>query len=132
MLDPFEIKVMKLALRGEAPWIVGMRNQIPYLTVTERQSDAGGFTTKFHCSDVAIPVEIPRGEGNLPVSGYPPAINAKRSEPAEGLVSFIVWLGDDGRIRQLEACSLMDDKWPIELFNGFFEFQDDSGNIVEE
>jgi hypothetical protein len=132
VLNPFELKVMKLALRGNAPWIIGMRDQLSHLTVIDRRSDGSGFKTDFHCANTAAPVDVPRGNGEFPVNGYPPAINAKRSKPIEGLVSFIVWLGDDGRIRQLEACPLTDDQWPDDLFSSFYAFQDDEGNIIQE
>lgn len=130
MPDPFELKVMKLALRGDADWLAGMRAQLPHLTVVDRRSTGSGFTTDFDCAEVAAPVEVPRGSDNLPIKAYPPVINARRSEPTEGLVSFIVWLGHDGRIRQLEACSLTDDEWPDDLFTGFSDFQDDMGNVI--
>ncbi len=130
--EPFELKVMKLALRYDTDWINGMRAQLPYLTVLKRQSVGSGFTTDFFCSEAVEPVYIPRKEDGLPVNGYPPSINAKRSKPSEGLVSFIVWLGHDGRIRQLEACPLTDDQWPEDLFSGFYDFQDDKGNVIEE
>ena len=130
--DPFELKVIKLALRGDADWIVGMRFQLPHLTVSKRRLTGCGFMTDFYCSEAAVPVDVPRGEDGLPVRGYPPAINAKRSESPDGLVSFIVWLDHSGRIQQLEACSLSGDRWPDDLFSGFHSFQDDSGNIIEE
>ena len=123
---------MKLALRGGADWIVSMREQLPYLTVVERRLTESGFTTDFHCADAATPVNVPCGLDGLPVKEYPPAINAKRSKPTEGMVSFIVWLGQDGKIRQLEAFPLTDDQWPDDFFSGFYAFQDDSGNIIEE
>jgi hypothetical protein len=59
------------------------------------------------------------------------SINARRSEPTDGLVSFIVWLDHNGKIKQLEACPLTDDQWPDDLFSGFHSFQDNAGNIVE-
>lgn len=131
-LEPFELKVMGLALRGHDDWVAGMRDQLSHLTVSTRQATGGGFITNFHCNGSAVPVRVPRGEDGLPVRGYPPTINAKRREPTEGLVSFIVWLGQDGRIQQLEACSLTEDQWPEDLFSGFHSFQDDMGNIVEQ
>lgn len=130
--EPFELKVMKLALRGDAAWIVEMRKQLPYLTVANRKSIGSGFTTDFCCADAAAPVVVPRAADGLPVKEYPPAVNALRRSPTGGLVSFIVWLGSDGRIRQLEACPLTDDQWPEDLFEGFYAFQDDAGNMVEE
>lgn len=130
--EPFELKVMKLALRGDAAWIMGMRDQLPYLTIAERKSTGSGFTTDFCCAGAAVPVVVPRAADGLPVREYPPAVNARRRSPTEGLVSFIVWLGPDGRIRQLEACPLTDDQWPEDLFEGFYAFQDDVGNIVED
>jgi len=129
--NPFELKVMKLALRGDADWITGLRSQLPYLTVLKRQSTGSGFTTDFYCDEVAVPVDVPAREDGLPVKEYPPTINAKRSEPTDGLVSFIVWVDHKGRIRQLEACPLTDDQWPSDLFCGFHSFQDDMGNIIE-
>jgi hypothetical protein len=129
--DPFELKVMSLALRGDAAWVVGIRARLPYLTVSERRSTGSGFTTNFDCAEIAAPVNVPREEDGLPIGEYPPSINAKRSEPTDGLVSFIVWLDHNGRIRQLEACPLTDDQWPDDLFSGFHSFQDDLGNIVE-
>ncbi|WP_064575178.1 hypothetical protein [Cupriavidus gilardii] len=130
--DPFELKVMRLALQGEADWIAGMRAQMPHLTVSERRTTGRGFMTDFICAEEANPVSVPCQGNGLPVTQYPPAINARRREPVEGLVSFIVWLGDDGRISQLEACSLTDDEWPDDPFSSFYDFQDDSGNTLEK
>lgn len=122
---------MQLALRGNDDWIKGMRGQLDYLRVSDRRLVGGGFVTDFDCPEEASPVVVPRRENGLPVQGYPPAVNAKRNFPTEGLASFIVWLGQDGRIRQLEACSLTDDQWPENIFQGFEAFQDDNGNSVE-
>jgi hypothetical protein len=130
--NPFELKAMRLALRDDADWIVGMRAQLPHLTVLERKSFGRGFTTNFYCAEVAAPVNIPLRDGFFPVLEYPPTVNAKRSVPTDGLASFKVWLDVNGRIEQLEACPLTDDQWPDDLFSGFHSFQDDEGNIIED
>ncbi len=70
-----------------------------------------------------------RGGGNgLPVSSYPPTVNAIRELPVPALASFVVWVGKDGRIVELEALSLTDDLWPAQAEEGFHSFQDDQGN----
>jgi len=45
--NPFELKVMRLALRGDADWLSKLRAQLPYLTVLKRRSTGSGFTTDF-------------------------------------------------------------------------------------
>lgn len=128
--DPFEIKVMNLAIRGSSDWHRGMRKQIPFLRVTNRIFNGSGFVTYFSLTTDAEPVVVPRDDDNLPINGYPPAVNAIRSDPETGLVSFIVWLGDDGKIHRLEACALTDDQWPYSPFHGFHSFQDDDGVLI--
>lgn len=86
--EPFELKVMGLALRGNSAWVMGMRSQLPHLTVAERKSTGSGFTTDFCCADAAAPVVVPRAADGLPIREYPPAVNARRRSPTEGLVSF--------------------------------------------
>uniref|UniRef100_UPI0039F1346F hypothetical protein n=1 Tax=Bordetella sputigena TaxID=1416810 RepID=UPI0039F1346F len=71
--EPFELKVMKLALRGDADWIIGMREQLPHLTVKQRRETGVGFITVFYCDCTVYLVTILRAETGLPVRGYPPA-----------------------------------------------------------
>ncbi|WP_423934988.1 hypothetical protein [Comamonas sp. 23] len=130
-IDEFEINVMRLALRGSDDWVVKMRSQIPHLKFSKREHFNCGFVTSFNHSSKAESFAIPREDSGLPVSGYPPAINARRRYPEDGLVSFLVWLGEDGVIDRLEAVSLTDDKWPENIFDGFYDFQDDSECIVQ-
>jgi len=130
-IDEFEINVMLLALRGSDDWVVKMRSQISHLKFSKREHFNCGFVTSFNHSSKAESVVIPRDETGLPVSGYPPAINARRRYPVDGLVSFLVWVGQDGVIDRLEAVSLTDDKWPEDIFDGFYDFQDDFGCIVQ-
>jgi hypothetical protein len=132
LLSSFELRVIGLALRGGEGWLAEMRNQVAHLAVIERRAIGGGFKVIFECSNAATPVHIPKNSDGLPVKGYPPAINARRGQPVEGLVSFIVWLGRDGKISELEGCSLTDDQWPDDLFSSFYDFQDDSGHVIEK
>lgn len=129
---PFEEKVMRLALRGEAVWKKAMRAQIHYLKFIKREFVAGGFFTSFQCDPAAPPAIVPTGPDGLPTVDYPPIINAIRTVPCEGLVSFIVWPDQNGRIACLEAHSMTDAKWPDDPFFGFHDFQDDHGNIIEK
>jgi hypothetical protein len=134
MLVPsdFELKVMRLALRGEESWRQTLRMQLPHLLVARRDVYACGVTTHFTSSGVVDTVVIPRGENGLPVRSYPPTVNAIRELPTPGLASFVLWVGKDGVIVELEAFSLVDDTWPEQSEMGFHSFQDDEGCLVEE
>lgn len=131
-ISTFERRVIQLALRGEEPWILGLRKQLPYLAVVRRQMWPAGFYTHIRCDAAAAAVTIPRTELGLPVGSYPPTVNAIRDIPTPGLVSFIVWVGEGGRIVQLEAVSMLDEKWPSEREDGFHSFQDDDGVLLDE
>ena len=129
--DPFELKVLQLALRGDKEWQAVLRQQLPFLTVAKRTVTGVGFYTDFTCSEQAPAVSFsPVVNLETPYSDYPPTVNAIRSLPCEGLATFIVWIGANGRISQLEACSMTDDKWPNNIFEGFHDFQDDMGNVI--
>lgn len=130
-ISDFERRVIQLALRGDEHWIRQLREQIPYLSVLRRDVFAGGVTTHLACDDRAVPVVVPREENGLPVSSYPPTVNAMRKMPVPGLASFIVWVGRDGRMVELEALSLTDDQWPVHAEEGFHAFQDDHGNLLD-
>lgn len=127
-ISAFECRVIRLALRGDEDWIRQLREQIPYLSVLRRDVFAGGVTTHLACDERAIPVVVPRGGNGLPVSSYPPTVNAIRELPVPALASFVVWVGKNGRIVELEALSLTDDLWPAQAEEGFHSFQDDQGN----
>ncbi|MGA7440501.1 MAG: hypothetical protein WBW32_20455 [Luteibacter sp.] len=131
-LSDFECKVMRLALRGDDPWRRELRGQIPHLSVVRREVFASGVTTHIAGSGLVNGVVIPRGEDHLPVRSYPPTVNAIREFPVPGLASFVVWVGNDGVIVELEAFSLVDDAWPEQSELGFHSFQDDEGNLLEE
>lgn len=131
-ISAFERRVIQLALRGDEPWILDLRRQIPHLMVVRRVVFPVGFNTYIRCEPLIYPVVIPRTEVGLPVSSYPPTINAIRDLPVPGLASFIVWAGEDGTISELEAVSMLDDKWPENREEGFHSFQDDSRNLIDE
>lgn len=123
---------MKLALRKGSDWEATLRDQLPHLQVRSRRFTGVGFFTNFECPPEIAAARIPQASGDHPVRNYPPTINARRTKPRNGLVSFIVWVNAEGRIRQLEACSLTDDQWPENPFEGFVDFQDDNGAIVAD
>lgn len=131
-ISAFERRVMQLALRDDEPWIHGLRLQIPHLVVVHREIFPVGFNTDVRCDPSISPVIIPRTEAGLPVSSYPATVNAIRDLPVPGLASFIVWVGDEGTIVQLEAVSMLDDKWPEQRAEGSHSFQDDNGNLLDE
>ncbi|MCC4604439.1 hypothetical protein [Xanthomonas campestris] len=107
-----------------------LRGQISKLKVLSREVTECGFYTYFHCDYDVAPAIIPRGANGLPISGYPPSVNAIKTYPKKGLVSFIVWVNDSGLISTLEAVSLTDNAWPSEIFDGFSDFQDDNGELI--
>lgn len=131
-LSDFELKVMRLALRGDEGWRLALKEQIPNLHVVRRELHASGATTYIASSASVAAVVIPRGEDGLPVKSYPPTVNAIREFPRSGLVSFVVWVGKDGVITELESFSLVDDVWPEQAGEGFHSFQDDEGNLLDQ
>jgi hypothetical protein len=131
-ISAFERRVIQLALRGDEPWILGLRQQVPHLMVVRRAVFPVGFNTYIRCEPAISPVVIPRTEAGLPVNSYPPTVNAIRDLPVPGLASFIVWVGRDGTIVELEAVSMLDDKWPENREDGFHSFQDDKRNLIDE
>ncbi|QDE40902.1 hypothetical protein FIV34_17635 [Luteibacter pinisoli] len=130
-LSEFELKVLRLALRGDEPWRHALRSQVPHLSVDRREVFAGGATTHFTSAGPIVGVVVPRGEDGLPVKSYPPTVTAIRDDPVPGLASFVVWVGQEGTIVELEAFSLVDDAWPEEPEVGFHSFQDDAGNLLD-
>lgn len=130
-LESFEIKILYLAIRDNSGWQEKLRAQIPYLRVAYRKFRLYGFTIYIDSSHVPDTYLVPMQGKNCKIENYPPTINAIRTTPATGLVSFIIWLNDYGRICQIEACSFDNEKWPENPFDGFVDFQDDLGNIIE-
>lgn len=131
-ISEFERRVIRLALRGDERWILGLRLQIPHLKVVRRVVFPGGFNTYIQCEPQVSPVVIPRTADGLPVASFPPTVNAIRDLPLPGLASFIVWVGKEGMITELEAVSMLDDKWPEQREEGFHSFQDERGHLIDE
>jgi hypothetical protein len=131
-LSAFEVGVIQLALRGDASWRRALRDQIPNLRLKERKVTGSGFYSHFEFIGDNSCAGVSMATGGNPIEDYPPAINAIRLMPEKGLVSFIVWLDGRGIISTLEAVSLTDDLWPSNIFQGFVDFQDDSGVVIQK
>ncbi|WEQ50805.1 hypothetical protein LV478_02055 (plasmid) [Komagataeibacter oboediens] len=122
-LTVFEKMIIKEALLGDKPWLLAMREQVPFLSVNDRTYTGVGFYTDINCDVMANPVDIPRNPDNgMPIDGYPPTVQAQKKGIRDSMVTFIVWLDENGRISLLEGCSLTDDTWPTRMDGAFENF----------
>jgi hypothetical protein len=125
VLDPFELLILKYCLRSYAD----IRDQIASLRIRKRFFFPGGFFVYFDHLSNAKGVLMSDDLSTMP-SDWPPHILAKRTSPSVGQVMFTVWVKGDGFIDRLEGSSLEDDKWPQNPYEGFCEFQDDKGVLI--
>lgn len=125
-----EIKSLRFALRGEELWLTQLRDQIPFLRIKDRMFFPTGFVTKFERVDGGAPVEMVSDKKFM--DGYPPSVNAEMSENPGALVTFVVWVGDDGYVSELDVSSLSGLGLPGIDVDGYRRFQDDAGRFISD
>ena len=123
-----ETLAIHLALRGDAPWARALRAQIPALKVSKRALFDSGFVTDFETPDDVEPIEMV--SDREVIDGWPPSVNAEVRGVSGTLVTFVVWVGADGFITQLDASLLSDGSIPKGPWLDYENFKNDDLSLL--
>lgn len=107
LLTSFEAAALNAILKGNDPDLEVLRRQAAQAEVIERVLTGVGFYT-----NVRIPAELPRtASGRAKYDRR--SVGVKIDGVANG-AGVMVWIGEDGSIKQLEGFTY-DDRWPEEI-----------------
>lgn len=128
-LSALEKRTITLALRGSHSFYEILRQQLPLLKVKRREVFEGGFFVDFSLERTVKRVEM---AASAPPSspGYPPSVNAQLVGHPDSIVTFVVWLDDEGAIGELDVTSMAGHQISLEIAD-YCNFQEDDGRIIE-